>query len=237
MTRTARKASTPRRRDRCAEGSRRRADVRLIRGDARAVLAGLPTASVDLVVTDPPYHFAARGQTYFRRWFSELPDDAWPGVFAHLYRVLRRDTHAYVFCDARTKPIFDAAAAAAGFRVRWPLVWDKLSAGLGWCWRPQYEFIAWYAKGSRAGNYRDRSNILRAARVRGGYPTEKPVAVLSELIAQASRPGDLVLDPFCGSGNTALAARQLGRRVLAVDVTTDTAAERLQLSPQAWEPR
>jgi site-specific DNA-methyltransferase (adenine-specific) len=144
--------------------------------------------------------------------------------------VLRRDTHCYVFCDRRTLPLFDAAAAAARFRVHPPLVWDKDWLGLGGgAWRSQYEFIAWYEKGARAGNSHREANILRARRRHRGYPTEKPLPLLRTLIQQASHVGELVLEPFCGSGNVGEAARNLGRRTLLCDVDASVASRRLRL--------
>ena len=65
-------------------------------------------------------------------------------------------------------------------------------------------------------------------RVRG-YPTEKPLALLRELVIQSSAPGETVLDPFCGSGNVGRAARQLERRALLADVDASTAARRLRM--------
>jgi len=112
--------------------------------------------------------------------------------------------------------------------VRAPIVWDKLSIGLGGAWRAQYEFIAWYEKGSPGRASATLGNVRRHARVRG-YPTEKPVSLLRELIMQSSAAGELVLDPFCGSGNTGRAARQLGRRALLMDIDTTTAERRLRV--------
>jgi site-specific DNA-methyltransferase (adenine-specific) len=209
--------------------------VRLVEADARELLRTLPDESVDLIVTDPPYHFE-RGATHFRAWFEELPDSAWPEIFAELYRVLAPDAHLYVFCDERAKALFDAAAEQAGFRRGTTLVWDKQSIGLGGCWRPRTEYVAFYAKGHRAGNFRNRSNVLSAPRVARGYPTEKPVAILKELIAQASAHGELVLDPFCGSGNVGRAARELGRRALVCDIDASFAARRLRLTIERLEP-
>ena len=211
-------------------GEQTRRLVRLVEGDARAFLCSLADESVDLVVTDPPYRFQ-RGSTYFRRWFPELDDDNWPPVFAQLYRVLKRDTHAYVFCDWPTASRFSTAAGQAGFRVQTPIIWDKEWIGLGsGAWRPSHEFILWLEKGSRPGNSRARRNVLRARRPHRGYPTEKPVAALRELIAQSSSRGELVLDPFCGSGNVGRAARELGRRALLCDVDAAFAAGRLRLA-------
>ncbi len=56
-----------------------------------------------------------------------------------------------------------------------------------------------------------------ASAERTGYPTQKPVRLLERIVAASSRPGDLVLDPFAGSGTTGVAAARLGRRWLLVD--------------------
>jgi site-specific DNA-methyltransferase (adenine-specific) len=217
-------------------GAQQRRLVTLTEGDALQLLASLPDESVDLVVTDPPYKFD-RGGTYWRKFFLVLPDTAWPGILAELERVLIPDSHCYVLCDRRTHPIFDAAAHQAGLRVHPPLVWDKGSIGLGGgTWRPQHELIAFYEKGSRPGNSRSLPDVIHAPRVVRGYPAEKPVALLAILIAQSSAPGELVLDPFCGSGNTGKAARQLGRRALLCDVDTTVARRRLRLAARALSP-
>ena len=50
-----------------------------------------------------------------------------------------------------------------------------------------------------------------------GYPTQKPLALYERIIRASSNPGDIVLDPFCGSGTTAVAAERLGRQWLAMD--------------------
>jgi site-specific DNA-methyltransferase (adenine-specific) len=204
--------------------------VRLVQADARDLLATLPDESVDLLATDPPYvsEFAS-GPDGDR--FPQLPDDAWPEVFCELYRVLAQTSHAYVFADRRTRPIFEAAARQAGFRIHHALIWDKGSIGPGHgVWRPQHEYILFCSKGSRPGNSKSRGDVLYAPRVARGYPTEKPVRILRQLISQSSLPGELVLDPFCGSGNVGKAAQALGRRALLCDVNATFAAGRLRLA-------
>jgi site-specific DNA-methyltransferase (adenine-specific) len=137
----------------------------------------------------------------------------------------------------QTQPsVFAAAAAATGFRVRYPLIWDKGSIGLGGCWRPRHEYILFLEKGRRPGNFKNRADVLCAPRAARGYPTEKPVSVLRQLISQASAPGQLVLDPFCGSGNTGKAARELGRRALLCDVDAAFAAKRLRIEIEVFGP-
>ena len=69
---------------------------------------------------------------------------------------------------------------------------------------------------------------------RTGYPTQKPLALLSRIIESCTNPGDLVADLFCGSGTTLLAAEQSGRRWLGCDqsaIAVKTAVKRLEMLP------
>ena len=67
----------------------------------------------------------------------------------------------------------------------------------------------WSDIGIIAGNSRERV----------GYPTQKPLALLERIVGASSDPGDLVLDPFCGCGTAAVAAHNLGRRWIGIDIS------------------
>jgi site-specific DNA-methyltransferase (adenine-specific) len=62
------------------------------------------------------------------------------------------------------------------------------------------------------------------AKERVGYPTQKPVLLLEQIIKIASNHGDVVLDPFCGSGTTLVAAKLLGQKYLGIDTSPDAVA-------------
>ena len=64
---------------------------------------------------------------------------------------------------------------------------------------------------------------IRSRKEDAGYPTQKPLALLRRIIETGSNPGDLVLDPFCGSGTTLVAARDLDRRYIGVDKSDEAA--------------
>ena len=112
-----------------ADGPKVRGLVSLRQADVHTFLAGIPDESVDLVVTDPPYEFD-RGTTYFRQWFSDLPDEAWPAILAELHRVLRMDRHAYVICDERTNR-FWRGRDRRGFRLAKDTGVEQADPGLG----------------------------------------------------------------------------------------------------------
>jgi len=71
--------------------------------------------------------------------------------------------------------------------------------------------------GTPLGDVWDIGIVAPVARERTGYPTQKPEALLTRLIEACSEPGDLVLDPYCGSGTTLSVCRKLGRRAIGID--------------------
>src|SRR6188474_1039486 len=117
--------------------SARMAGFQLGRSDAVAWLRTLPADSVDLVVTDPPYeslekHRAIGTTTRLKHskassndWFSIFHNDRFPELFAEVYRVLRRNTHFYLFCDPETMFVAKPLGEQAGFKFWKPLIWDK----------------------------------------------------------------------------------------------------------------
>jgi site-specific DNA-methyltransferase (adenine-specific) len=90
---------------------------------------------------------------------------------------------------------------------------------MGYHYRARYEFVLFFEKGKRKLNDLGIADVITAKRVRGGYPAEKPVALSETLILQSSSAGDIVADPFMGSGSVGVAALQLSRRFLGNDVS------------------
>lgn len=133
------------------------------------------------------------------------------------------------------------AGEAAGFHFWKPLVWDKRTIGMGYHYRARYEFVLFFEKGKRKLADLGVSDVIEAPRLRPPcYPTEKPVAVPAVLIAQSSSPGDLVIDPFCGSGSTGVAALQAGRHFSGCDTSDQAIAlarQRLTLAGGAEGPQ
>jgi site-specific DNA-methyltransferase (adenine-specific) len=202
----------------------------LAQRDAVAWLRTLPPESVDLVITDPPYeslekHRAIGTTTRLKHskassndWFSIFPNGRFPELFAEVHRVLRRNTHFYLFCDPETMFVAKPIAEATGFKFWKPLVWNKMRIGMGYHYRARYECILFFEKGKRKLNDLGIADIIDAPRISGGYPAEKPVAVSEVLIKQSSEPGQLVVDPFMGSGSVGVAAVTGGRMFCGNDL-------------------
>jgi site-specific DNA-methyltransferase (adenine-specific) len=201
--------------------------------DAVTWLRSLPSESLDLVVTDPAYeslekHRAIGTTTRLKHsksssndWFAIFPNSRFAELFDEVFRVLRRDTHFYLFCDAETMFVAKPEAERAGFRFWKPLVWDKRTIGMGYHYRARYEFVLFFEKGKRRLNDLGVADVLSVPRVHRAYPAEKPPAVSEVLIGQSTQPGQLVADPFMGSGSVGVAALKLGRRFIGTDLNPE----------------
>ena len=102
-----------------------------------------------------------------------------------------------------------------------------------------HELILFFEKGKRRLNDLGVADVITVPRIRGGYPAEKPVAVSEVLVTQSSQPGDIVADPFMGSGSAGVAAVKNGRRFRGNDLNPDAvrhSAERLRPFGTGQEP-
>jgi len=206
-----------------------RASLPLVSGvDAVTWLRSMASESVDLVVTDPAYeslekHRAVGTTTRLTgEWFDIFPNSRFPELFTEVYRVLKRNSHFYMYCDQETMFVTKPMAEAAGFKFWKPIVWDKVSIGMGYHFRARYELILFFEKGKRRLTDLGVADIIVQKRIRGGFPTEKPPEVSRVLIEQSSDLGNLVIDPFLGSGSVGAAALLAGRRFSGTDIS-DTA--------------
>lgn len=196
--------------------------------DAIEWLAKLEAESVDLIITDPAYeslekHRAVGTTTRLtKRWFPIFPNERLPDLMDQLYRVLKKNSHCYIYCDQETAFYLKPAGETAGFKFWKPLVWDKQKIGMGYHYRARYEFILFFEKGKRKLRNLGTPDVLSVSRVRTDFPTEKPVELNRVLVRQSSNWGDLVADPFMGSGSTGVAAVESGRRVIGCDVEAQT---------------
>jgi len=220
--------------------------------DAVDFLFDLPPESMDCVVTDPAYESIERHRQYgtttrlknsrssSNPWFKSFSNDRLPNLIRGIFYCLKHNTHAYIFCDYETLLHLDWIVlnlngyrdlrknfrkAKTGFRIWPPLVWRKTHyLGMGGRYRRNHEFILMLEKGKRQLNSRSISTVLDCPPVRNGYPAEKPVDLLKRIIELSTEEGDIVCDPFLGSGSTGAAALLAGRRFAGCDIL-ETAIE------------
>jgi site-specific DNA-methyltransferase (adenine-specific) len=210
---------------------------RVVCGDARdrrTVVRLMGRRKARLLITDPPWGVSYEGKTSAR---LRLANDGEAGSadlldrsFAAVDSTLERGAAIYLFQPAGR----NASTFLSSFERRWSLrqilVWRKDSIVLGHAdYHFAHELIAYGNKASdgrwgrgTAGWYGGdaETTVLDVPRPKASreHPTAKPVALLATLIRNSSAPGDVVLDPFLGSGSTLVACEQLGRRCFGVEV-------------------
>lgn len=223
---------------------------RLLVGDSFKTHARLFDAAgvkvVTAVVTDPPY--AVYGSS--TGVASDIADDKmirpfFDQLFHVIFNSIRLFSHVYTFCDWRTYPTIYLAGKEAGLSLKNKIVWDKGGSGLGSNWANTYEEIAYFArippqKAMKSTNkitgvrMVHKPNILRANRPSGEereHNAAKPVALLREIIEACTDPGDVVWDPFGGSGSTLIACEQANRRCVMGEMEPKFA----QIIVERWE--
>lgn len=224
-------------------------DATLYLGDAAEIVRDL--SGISMVLTDPPYSSGARmdSQKSVRGsmirsvsdtdWFSHDSMTTWGfswfmrSLLSDLRQRMTAGAHLYMFTDWRMTPNVYGVLEATGFRVNHCLVWAKPHFGMGWYWRNQHENIVFASNGQPTemlnhgiGSVLTCANITPSARV---HPTEKPVGLLVSIIDAV--PGELILDPFMGSGAVGEAAIRCGRKFIGCEINPDhfsTACRRIE---------
>jgi site-specific DNA-methyltransferase (adenine-specific) len=181
-------------------------------------MGDIRTASVDFILTDPPYitHYRDRsGRTVAN---DNHADWLFP-AFAQMHRVLKPSTFCVSFYGWNRVDLFMAAWRAAGFRPVGHIVFRKHYASKAGFLRGEHEAAYLLAKGEVKHPAEPIGNVLDW-RYTGNllHPTQKPVEPLRQLIAAFCPAGGLVLDPFAGSGSTLVAARETGRDYLGIEL-------------------
>lgn len=190
----------------------------ILHGDCLRVLPQLRAESVDLVLTDPPYLVGYKARD--GRSVAGDTNDQWlQPAFREMYRVLKPDRFCISFYGWPHADRYVSAWKAAGFRTVGHLVWVKQYASRKGYLAGQHESAYLLAKGSPKLPTSPLSDVLSWEYTKNVFhPTQKPVASLTPLVAAFSQPGDVVFDPFAGSGSSLVAAKQLGRHYLGIEL-------------------
>ena len=200
------------------------ASVTIYHGDCVEVLPTLPM--VDLVVTDPPYIIGAVSSGAMASksggWADMMNSSAW---FTAWYRqtdaLLKNHGAMWQFLNWRTVPVVMRAALDAGLPITSMMVWDKQWIGPGGPQglRPSYELCALLAKPDFAIKDRGIADVWRykvGSYKASGHPAEKPAGLFHRVISTCGA-GGVVLDPFLGSGTTAVAAKAAGWSAIGIE--------------------
>lgn len=209
----------------------------IVNANCLEVFPNIPSGSVKLVLTDPPYFGAGHPEflseeihtfddylVWYEKWIREIS------------RVLTEDGSLYVFV-----PPLEFAEVHILIKKylcqRQVISWVKLNVMIrqptARTYFPKTEFIGFYTKNEKkltwnmlikkygmqqSCNFAIEPTIYKGRGEGVGHPTQKPLKLCAKFVYASSNEGDTVLDPFCGSGTTLVAAKALGRNFIGIDV-------------------
>lgn len=210
--------------------------INLMHGDCLELMKAIPDKSIDLIATDCPYMVVQGGRVGSRtpkggifsthheqfkkgKVFNEnnLSFSDW---LPELFRILKDKCHCYIMINGRNLIDLQGKAESVGFSYQNLLVWDKSNKTPNRYYMQQLEYILMLTKnGSRDINNMGTGNLLSFKNPVGKktHPTEKPVGLMSILISNSTNVGDLVIDPFMGSGTTGVACKNLNRKFIGIE--------------------
>lgn len=190
----------------------------VIHGDCVQVMRRMASACVDFILTDPPYLVRYRSRD--GRTVANDDNDAWLApAFAEMYRVLKLGSFCISFYGWNVADKFIAAWRAAGFRIVGHIVFRKRYASSVRFLRYEHECAYLLAKGDLELPESAPSDVVDWVYTGNRlHPTQKSAKMLKSLVQAFCPAGGLVLDPFCGSGSTLVAARNSSRRFFGIEL-------------------
>lgn len=195
-------------------------------GDCLEVLGHIQACSINAVITDPPYGINTKsdGNGKLSPWGDLCNSAFW---YAEWFRCVREkvtpDGCMWTCLNWRSLVTFQKAACDVGWPIESLLIWDKKWIGPGGLkgLRPSYEMVALFAGEDFSIPDRGLPDIQPfpwSSNKPNGHPAEKPVPLMDFLVRNSTRPGDLVVDLFMGSGTTGVSALSAGRKFLGVEM-------------------
>jgi DNA modification methylase len=211
--------------------------VTLYHGDTLNVLRDLPLDSVAAMVTDPPYSSGNLPESMKQKAAPRLRGWQWEDKvmatdqlstlgFIYLMRAICIEARLrfveggsiLIFIDWRNWGNLVGAVESSGFRVNNMVVWDKRTIGMGNGFRNQHELVLYGSLGTPRVISHAVPNVLTVGRESNElHQSPKPVGLMARMLEVVSDVGDIVLDPFAGSGSTLVAAKQMGRRAIGIE--------------------
>ena len=203
----------------------------IVEGDCANILQAFPRSSVDFVLTDPPYIVSYKdrsGRTIANDRTPRAMQDAW----RRIADVLKPNSLCFSFYSWQHIQYFAAAWRCAGLAPVGHIVFTKRYVSAQKYLRYAHDCGYLLAKGNPSVPTEPLIDVLDwhySGNRR--HPTEKSVETVKPIIEVFTRAGDVVLDPYAGSGSTLVAAALLGRRYLGIEIEAkycELARRRLQ---------
>lgn len=207
----------------------------LINGDAIEELTKLENESVDFILTDPPYNISTqnnfktmgRSGIDFGSWDKDFNQFSW---LNHAFRVLKKGGSLVLFNSWKNLGAIAERSEELGLITKDCIRWIKdnpMPRNRDRRYIVDYEMGLWFVKKgdkwvfNRLSEKYDRPEYnypIVAGKEKTKHPTQKPIKLMEEIILRHSNEGDIVLDPFMGSGSTGVACKNLNRKFIGIEL-------------------
>ena len=213
----------------------------IILSDYTDLLESIENNSIDLILTDPPYTiskdtgFKSIGKNSVERFAVSMDFGEWDKEIIDLnnlsrlsYNALRKGGTAIIWYDIWKISHLSEAMSNAGFKQIRLIIWEKtnpvpINQSINYLTNSREIAILGVKVGKPTFNAKYHNGVFKYPIPREGriHPTQKPLKLFTELIKIHSTEGDLVIDPFLGSGTTAIAALSQGRKFFGGDISEE----------------
>ena len=205
----------------------------IILGDSYKIIKEIPNKSIDLIIIDPPYEISAGGgggafgsdKRKYHKSVEKMSNGITNDILDELVRVQKK-INIYIWCNKKQFKQYINYFENRGCTTDL-LTWHKTNP-VPTCnnkYLSDTEYILYFRQGSvpMYGNYRTKRKYYITPTNKGDkqkykHPTIKPLAIIKNLIINSSNEGDIVLDCFSGSGTTCVAAKELNRKYIGIEI-------------------
>lgn len=206
---------------------------KIIHADCMNILKELPDNSIDLVVTDVPYQikvshsagaFGVKKRMHYEKELLNISNGISDDILKELCRVMKK-INIYVFCSKEQIP--QMLNFFLPKKCNWQIIsWHKTNPipACGNSWMPDTEFCLFFREKGvfLRGNPKSKktyyvSSTNKIDKQKYKHPTPKPIDIIKNFIINSSSEGDIVLDPYSGSGTTAVACANLNRNFICIE--------------------
>lgn len=207
-------------------------DCTLYNGDCLDIMPSMER--VNCIISDPPYELTYGGphgslggklsiENYDNKGGIVDCNVDWQDFMDQFYLILELGSHCYVMSNNRHVQNMLVSADNAGFRFHNLLAWDKGTATPNRWYMKNLEYTGFFYKGkAKFINDCGSKQLVRIPNVLNAkHPTEKPTELMQHYIENSTQPGQTVLDPFCGSGSTGVAAARSGRKFIGIELNKE----------------
>ena len=193
-------------------------------GDCLELMKEIPDKTIDLVIADPPYslpnnQFRPKARVSQRTFGDFSTYTAFLKLFIlEVKRVLKKEGHLVLFCDETFYSVLYPILYENLYAYKM-IIWDKIRIGMGGIWRRRFEIIInsyLLSQKTKSGD----SDIIEYKPIRNKlHNSQKPEELIKKIILKLSKEDAIILDPFSGSGTTAVVCKKLKRKYYGIEIS------------------